>query len=116
VTYGTPDVYYQPEALGVEKVGEFELEEASYSFDTVLVVRDKESGSFYVVHDTGCSCPSPFEDYSTKESLGKPLTAHEAVAEVQRRAAEANAGEAEVDWRPRYIVDPSTVVAAIMAL
>jgi hypothetical protein len=33
----------------------------SYEFDTVLVVRDADGG-LWAAHDSGCSCPTPFED------------------------------------------------------
>ena len=43
---------------------------ASYSFDTILVF--KHDGKLHFERDSGCSCPSPFEDVSP-ESL-KPFS------------------------------------------
>lgn len=54
--------YSCPEDLGLKIIGDIELTEPDYSFDTVLVVQDIESGKLYAAHDSGCSCPSPFED------------------------------------------------------
>lgn len=61
----TDNPYYHPEKVGLEIVALLEDADANYSFDTVLVVRDTQgtlSGPFYAAHDSGCSCPTPFED------------------------------------------------------
>lgn len=55
------NVYYHPEATGLETVAEVEAREAYYSFDIFLIVREKSTGKVYVADDSGCSCPSPFE-------------------------------------------------------
>lgn len=54
------NVYYHPEATGLTKVDELETG-GGYDFDTVLVVRDA-GGRLWAAHDSGCSCPTPFED------------------------------------------------------
>lgn len=63
------NVYYSPEDFGLIVVADLELSEPDYSFDTVVVWRHPESGLFYWAHDSGCSCPTPFEDYRTLEDL-----------------------------------------------
>jgi hypothetical protein len=106
------DVYANPKKLGVETVGTLNLEMQSYEFDMLLVSRDPETGKFYVLHDSGCSCPSPFETYKTRESLGEPLDARTAAARVQARAAEAaNNPYNYDDYRP----DASELVAKILS-
>ncbi len=42
--------------------------DGSYQFDT-RVVWKHSSGAFYTARDSGCSCPTPFEDYKSIESL-----------------------------------------------
>lgn len=76
--------YYSPEAMGVEVFGSFERSEPNYSFDTVLVNRDPETGLFYVNQDSGCSCPMPFEDFNNKYDLGEPLNARQALQKIGR--------------------------------
>jgi len=76
------DIYYNPEAFDLETVAEIELEEPDYSFDIALVQQDTKSKKFYVNTDSGCSCPSPFEGFTTKASLGQPLGAHQAVKKI----------------------------------
>ncbi len=54
--------YYDPEKCGLKLL--FTLEDPSqcYDFSTVILVQDIESSKVYVCHDSGCSCPSPFEN------------------------------------------------------
>lgn len=62
--YYDPDLYHQPEKFGLRPVFEYELREPCYSFDT-FVMWKHEDGPLYWAHDSGCSCPSPFEDYTS---------------------------------------------------
>lgn len=57
------DMYYAPEKQGFENIVTLEDPNADYSFDTVIVVRDKATGKLWAAQDAGCSCPSPFEDH-----------------------------------------------------
>lgn len=54
-------IYYDPEKFGLEKVHELDLGE-SYTFDLYVVWRRKSDGALLWGYDSGCSCPSPFED------------------------------------------------------
>jgi hypothetical protein len=65
-----PNAYYNPEKLGLTIVGELEYSDMNWCFDTRLVWKD-EKGTLYTARDSGCSCPSPFEDYNSLESLEK---------------------------------------------
>jgi hypothetical protein len=55
-----PSVYSEPEAFGLTIVAEIDHDEP-YSFDQVVVWRDR-AGALWGAHDSGCSCPVPFED------------------------------------------------------
>jgi len=59
--------YYSPEKLGLKIVGVVE-KEPDYDFD-MFVVWESEDGTIYMASDSGCSCPSPFEDYHSIEQL-----------------------------------------------
>jgi|SRR6188474_638227 len=61
--YMTPDMYYNPDKFGIEIVAEVEWSPPCYDFDLTVVWVDKE-GTYYWASDSGCSCPSPFEDYT----------------------------------------------------
>lgn len=62
------NVYYSPEKFSLEVVGEIEFSDMDYVFDT-RVIWKHSSGKLYTARDSGCSCPSPFEDYSKLEDL-----------------------------------------------
>ncbi len=62
-------VYYSPGKHGLKQVVEVNLSEPDYSFDLLVVWKHEESGKLYWAQDSGCSCPSPFEDYNSLESL-----------------------------------------------
>lgn len=59
--------YFSPEKSGLSIVASVDLAD-SYEFDTWVVWKDTKK-HFYWAHDSGCSCPTPFEDYDTIESL-----------------------------------------------
>ena len=64
--YNTADIYYQPEKFCIKPIGEFEWSEPDYSFDFTVVWQSLEDPTlFYWARDSGCSCPSPFEDFTT---------------------------------------------------
>jgi hypothetical protein len=104
-------VLYSPEDFGVETVAAFDVREPFYEFDTILTLRDPATGEFFVVHDSGCSCPVPFDDYTNRESLGRPLNAHEAVAEIDRLVEEQSYGSVSEYARNGQ----QRAVAAVMA-
>lgn len=70
MSYGKPDVYYQPEHFGLTQVAEIDYSTGSYEFDLRVIWRH-EGGALYTARDAGCSCPSPFEDYQSLESLDR---------------------------------------------
>ena len=65
-----PDVYYQPEHFDLEIVGTIELSEPCWSFDTLVVFKHADGRTFWA-HDSGCSCPTPFENFTSLESLNE---------------------------------------------
>lgn len=75
------DVYYSPEDFGLEIVTEVEWSGGSYEFDKTVIWKDN-AGQLYLAEDSGCSCPSPFEDYTDIEDLTK-VTVHEAIKTLQ---------------------------------
>lgn len=61
--------YYQPEKFGLVIVAEIDDPDASWSFDKLVLWRHVETGDLYYAQDSGCSCPSPFEDISGLDGL-----------------------------------------------
>lgn len=50
-------------------IGEVELSEPRYSFDTIRLYRRKSDGMLLFAHDAGCSCPAPFGDYRVADLI-----------------------------------------------
>lgn len=61
------NVYYSPEASGLTVVAEIDYSDGCYVFDW-RVVWKHEDGRLLTGRDSGCSCPTPFEDF-TLETL-----------------------------------------------
>lgn len=78
------NVYYNPEDFGLTTIGEVEYSSGCYEFD-LIVLWKRSDGVFVTARDSGCSCPSPFEDHN--------LTTLEPVhtlAELRERLRAAN--------------------------
>jgi hypothetical protein len=87
------DVYYNPENFGLETIGEVDWDDESYSFNMTAVWCDKETGQLYWADDSGCSCPSPFEDYNDRDKLTAG-TAGELDAHLKGNLESAASGDA----------------------
>jgi hypothetical protein len=66
-----PNVYYDPEKFDLTVVGDIEMYEPDYSFDTLVVWRHTKTDELYWARDSGCSCPTPFEDFRGLADLTK---------------------------------------------
>jgi hypothetical protein len=60
-----------PEKWGLEVVASYDTGGA-YDFDEYIIFKDKE-GNHYYAYDSGCSCPTPFEDFNSMADL-TPIT------------------------------------------
>lgn len=60
------NIYYDPGKFGLTLLGELDFSSGYYEFDYTAVWSDS-SGTLYYLDDSGCSCPSPFEDYNVSD-------------------------------------------------
>lgn len=67
------NIYYSPEKFGLEEVGEVERG-GGYDFDTFVVWRDISTGSLWYASDSGCSCPTPFDDIGRDDLTAIDMT------------------------------------------
>jgi hypothetical protein len=74
------NIAYQPEKFGLEFHGSLDLEDEPYQFYIVGVWEGPEG--FYISTDSGCSCPSPWENHMSMEDLTGPLTREQAHEEI----------------------------------
>lgn len=58
------DPYSSPEKHGLVIVYTMNEPGLSYEFNEVVLWRRTDDGKLFWAHDSGCSCPSPFENYS----------------------------------------------------
>lgn len=86
MSWGTPDVYYNPEEFGLKIVGEIDWSDGCYQYDLTVVWQD-EAGQLYIGNDSGCSCPSPFEYVNKIDGLTK-VSKFEVAEQVQATLAE----------------------------
>lgn len=84
------NVYNSPERHRLSIIGELNDPAACYTFNNLVVWRSNKTGQLYWATDSGCSCPSPFEDHTEIDHL-VPLTEDnwsEFVSEVKDHAVE----------------------------
>jgi hypothetical protein len=60
--------YYSPECLNLTIIDSLD-EDINWEFNIVLLWQHNETKELYWAQDSGCSCPTPFEDYNTLEDL-----------------------------------------------
>jgi hypothetical protein len=68
VKHMSHNLYSHPEAFGWSTFGEINLDTEDYGFDMFVVWRTSD-GTFVWGNDSGCSCPEPFEDTTTKDVI-----------------------------------------------
>lgn len=71
MAWDTPDLYHQPEKFGLEPFCSLDEPGMSYSFNMFQVWRHTETNELYWAQDSGCSCPSPFQDFTSLEHATK---------------------------------------------
>jgi hypothetical protein len=73
-------IYIDPSDVDGELVAMLEVRDEAYSFDLVGVWRRVSDGALFGAADSGCSCPTPFEDYERLEDM-EPIRS---VADAER--------------------------------
>lgn len=68
MSYGQDDVYYNPEKFGLTQIAQADEDDMSWKFN-MFVVWKHTDGRVFAASDSGCSCPSPFEDYHNLNDL-----------------------------------------------
>lgn len=62
------NIYYSPEECGLKIFGEVQ-KEPDYDFDKFVIWERLSDHHLFYASDSGCSCPSPFEDYHSVDQL-----------------------------------------------
>ncbi len=56
------NVYYDSDKNGLSQFVCLDEDGLSYEYNTLLVLKHEESGRLFFAQDSGCSCPTPFEN------------------------------------------------------
>ena len=100
-----PDVYYQPEKFNLTPVAEINYTMYDYTFDFRVVWKDNE-GQLYTARDSGCSCPSPFEDYTDLAMLDRvSLSELEAIVREEVKEDDWRSGDSGYSWPNDAVVE-----------
>jgi hypothetical protein len=88
-SYGS-NVYSSPKTYGLKQVAEVDYSDGCYQFDLRVVWKDAK-GRLWTARDSGCSCPSPFEDTRELDRLFNWRSLEEEyIAEKYRKPDEAS--------------------------
>lgn len=74
--------YYNPEKLGLDLIS-FDQPNMCYEYNT-LCFWSTPDGKVYTAQDSGCSCPTPFEDHHDKPTLDEVLNTMERVGSLEQ--------------------------------
>lgn len=74
--------YYNPELLDLELIS-FDQPNLSYEYNTLCFWASK-TGQIYSASDSGCSCPTPFENNYSGETIEETLQKLERVGSVDQ--------------------------------
>jgi hypothetical protein len=89
------------ERFGLEVVASFDDPQASYSFDEFVIWQRKKDGALFYGEDSGCSCPSPFENVKSIADL-TPITEGDSFKSFERDFA-AYCAHAVYEGSYRYV-------------
>lgn len=57
------NVYADPNKFNLQILGQLDEPDMSYSYNTLVVFRHVITGRMFYAQDSGCSCPTPFDDF-----------------------------------------------------
>jgi hypothetical protein len=107
------DVYGQPEKFGLKTVTEVSPY-LSYEFDMLVFWQDIATGELYYGRDSGCSCPSPFETFTSRDDLDGPVDKNRAYELLDEFAAGWVPGRYEkFEEVPVQIAEAKSAIAAL---
>ena len=86
------NIYYAPEEAGLTPIGEIDWSDGCHVFDYTVVWRRTFDDRFVYAEDSGCSCPSPFEDTRVEDLvlLGKRGGLNDFKEHCAKRQAESS--------------------------
>jgi hypothetical protein len=92
------NVYNRLENFGLKIIAESDIGDG-YSFNRMVVFADVETGEMFYAQDSGCSCPSPFEDLTSREGLTALGPQNIEAFEIESRAYFSHQEEFSIRFR-----------------
>lgn len=109
-------IYSNPERFGLEFVGQVDWSSGMWEFDLTVVWRSTVvDGLWYVGRDSGCSCPSPFENKGLPdlEAFSGQPAPWQILAQIHAENAESIVS-LDLDARRRRASQVATLAERIM--
>lgn len=98
------DIYYHPADYGLEILWTAEDDEP-YAFDIIAAWGSRLSGAVYLGRDSGCSCPSPFQDFTEPDCVNRLTRVDPERGRDEVRAAILAIMRSDYEWRREYVYD-----------
>ena len=88
------DIYNNPKMHNLTQIDGLDEPDMSYSF-TMLYAWLHEDGTVYYAEDSGCSCPSPFEDYTSLDYYNLYNSKHQDMGHLESMVKDFNSSNEE---------------------
>ena len=95
------NIYYHPEKHGLTVIDSLEHSSGFYEFDTHIAWVHTD-GRVFLAHDSGCSCPTPFENYESLDDLTQVTS--ENLDEIEKAVMEKAYSEADQVSKLEFIL------------
>lgn len=92
-SYRGPNPASDPAICGLAIIDDLEQPDLSYEYNTIIAWRDLATGKVYIAADSGCSCPTPFEQIAKLSDLTLVVNTLDAQAFVRGENHERYNGE-----------------------
>lgn len=98
-------MYYGEMPDGLTFIGDIEWDDEAYQFNMTGIWKTKR-GEYWIGDDSGCSCPSPFEDFHSIDDLDGPYNKAGLRAALEHRVKEGHCrSEAELRKEVSVLLD-----------
>lgn len=96
-------MYYGDMPEGVTFIGDIEWDNEAYQFDMTGIWKTKR-GEYWIGDDSGCSCPSPFENVHGIDDLDGPYNKAGLRSALESRIKEGSHGRSEAELRKEVFI------------
>lgn len=95
--------YYNPEKLDLDMIS-FDEPDLSYEYNTFCFWADKD-GLVYYASDSGCSCPTPFENGHDRETRAEVIATLGRIGSIEQAESELKAWAQDYEGKAFLNID-----------